>query len=206
MKTPDQESREDLVQTQTGPNRGRRRLVQSGVGAAPLLMTLISRPVLGQVDCQTPSAGSIPTSHPHRQTSVCSGASTTYWTQNLDKWPAGYYPTSTGDSGTGTLTLAAATGGSISQQATLFSPPFSPSPYPSDTTLLAVLQNPADPVAQHLAASLLNVASGWVPVLNQAMLQTIWLEYTTKGYYEPTAGVKWYSPEIVAYLQSTITK
>ena len=125
----------------------------------------------------------------------------------MDKWPAGYYPTSSGDAGTaGTLTLTAATGGSLSQQATLFSPPFLPSPYPPETTLLAVLQNPGDAVAQHLAAALLNVASGLVPVLSEAMLQTIWLEYTSKGYFEPTAGVKWYSAEIVAYLQSTTTK
>ena len=210
MKTPDQESREDVAQSQTRPDPGRRRLIQNGVGAAPLLMTLVSRPVLGQVTCQTSSAAlSFPTSHAHGQLPVCSGASPTYWSQpeNFDKWPAGYYPTSGGDVGTaGTLTLAAATGGSVSQQATLFAPPFLPSPYPPDTTLLAVLQNPGDAVAQHLAAARLNVASGWVPVLNEAMLQTIWLEYTSKGYFEPTAGVKWFSAEIVSYLTTTETK
>ena len=208
MKTPDQESREDLAHTQTGPDRGRRRLVQGGVGAAPLLMTLVSRPVLGQVPCQTGSDTlSGPTSHPHGQQPVCSGGSPSYWSQNLDKWPAGYYPTSAGDTGTaGALTLSAATGGSVGQQATLFAPPFLPSPYPPDTTLLAVLQNPGDAVAQHLAAARLNVASGLVPVLNEAKLQTIWLEYTSKGFSEPTAGVKWYAPEIVSYLTTTETK
>lgn len=207
MKTPNKSAKDEAARSETQLDRARRRLVQGGAGAAPLLMTLVSRPVLGQV-CQTASASaSFPTSHAHGQQPVCSGASPTFWSQNLDKWPAGYYPTSTGDTGTaGTLTLTAATGSTITQQATLFSPPFSPSPYAPETTLLAVLQNPGDPVAQHLAAALLNVASGLVPVLSQAMLQTIWLEYTTKGYFEPTAGVKWYSPEIVAYLQSTTTK
>ena len=207
MKTPDKSAKDEAARSEKQLDRARRRLVQGGAGVAPLLMTFVSRPVLGQV-CQTASASlSFPTSHAHGQLPVCSGASPIYWSQNLDKWPAGYYPTSTGDTGTaGTLTLTAATGSSTSQQASLFSPPFSPSPYPPETTLLAVLQNPGDAVAQHLAAALLNVASGWVPVLNQAMLQTIWLEYTSKGYYEPTAGVKWYSPEIVAYLQSTTTK
>jgi hypothetical protein len=204
MKTPDQKSKEDLALTQTPPDRGRRRLVQSGIGAAPLLMTLVSRPVLGQVTCQTTSAAlSMPTSHAHGQLPVCSGGSPSFWSQNLDKWPAGYYPTSTE---AGTLTLSAATGSTLSQQATLFAPPFLPSPYAPDTTLLTVLQNPGDAVAQHLAAALLNVASGWVPVLNEAMLQTIWLEYTSKGYFEPTAGVQWYSAEIVSYLTTTETK
>jgi hypothetical protein len=42
--------------------------------------------------------------------------------------------------------------------------------------------------------------------LDAGQIQAIWLEYTGKGYFEPTAGVKWYEPEIVAYLESLTTK
>jgi hypothetical protein len=61
-------------------------------------------------------------------------------------------------------------------------------------------------VASHLVAAKLNVAKGWVPVLDDASIQTIWLEFTSQGYYEPIGGVKWYEPEIVAYLQSLETQ
>jgi hypothetical protein len=61
-------------------------------------------------------------------------------------------------------------------------------------------------VARHLVAAQLNVAKGWTPVLDAGKIQEIWLEYTGKGYFEPTAGVKWYEPEIVGYLESLTTK
>ncbi|HVC11499.1 MAG TPA: hypothetical protein VNE59_07675 [Burkholderiales bacterium] len=58
-------------------------------------------------------------------------------------------------------------------------------------------------IARLLIASLLNVAQGWVSVLTAPLVQDIWTEYMTKGYFEPTAGVKWYHDDIVSYLGST---
>jgi hypothetical protein len=212
MNTPNEQAKEGVAQTEAQPNQSRRRLVQGGAGAAPLLMTLISRPVLGQVTCQSTSAAmSMPTSHAHGQLPVCSGGSPTFWSQpeNFNQWPAGYYPV--GSAGPVSLASAGDTatlGGVVGHEATLFAPHFLPSPYPPETTLLAVLKKRGQPhsVARHLAAARLNVASGLVPVLNEATIQTIWLEYTSKGYFEPTAGVKWYAPEIVDYLATTETK
>jgi hypothetical protein len=45
-------------------------------------------------------------------------------------------------------------------------------------------------------------------VLTVPVLQGIWSEYIntgggTVGYFEPTAGVKWYHDDIVTYLLST---
>jgi hypothetical protein len=90
----------------------------------------------------------------------------------------------------------------------LFSAAFSPSPYPPDATLLTVLETDGvgGGVASHLVAAKLSVAKGWIPVLDDASIQTIWLEFTSQGYYEPTAGVQWYAPDIVAYLQSLETQ
>ena len=178
------------------PARGRRRLLQGGVGAAPLLMTLVSRPVLGHgFQCTTPSGFvSMPTSG-HGQPLFCDGLSPGFWKQphKFDEWPKPFYPVKT-----------------KSHAATTFSPFFSHSPYPAGTTFLQVLETMAGPphsVARHIVASVLNVASGRVPttVLSIPLIKTIWTDYRTKGYFEPTAGVKWYHDEIQNYLASTFS-
>jgi hypothetical protein len=192
------------------PDKNRRRLVGGGLGAAPLLMTLVSRPVLGQETCLSTSAHlSGPTSHPHEQ-HVCSGGSPSYWSQpqNFKEWPSPYQPHGTQPTTHGASASLGSSSTLLSPTATLFSATFSPSPYPPETTFLTVLTmgGPSNDVARHLVAAQLNVAKGWTPVLDAAQIQTIWLEYTGKGYFEPTAGVKWYEPEIVAYLESLTTK
>lgn len=184
----------------------RRRFLRTSLGAAPILMTLVSRPVLGGGggnlggggQCFTPSGFvSMPTSQ-HGQGYTCSGRTPGYW-KNCDvgtgghSWPSPYYPT----------TIS----GNWGHQATKFTDVFSPSPYPGSTTLLQVLEmggGPPNDVARHIVAALLNVASGWTPVLTISRVQDIWNEYATKGYYEPTAGVKWYHDDIVNYLLSTM--
>jgi hypothetical protein len=185
---PPRRSEEDL-------RRGRRRLLQGGLGAAPLLMTLASRPVLGATQCYTCSAyGSMPSSG--ATTAYCSGRTPEYWgsAQNFGQWPPLYYPVNT--TGPGTV------------QATRFNQVFSPSPYPVPTTCLEVLQmgnGPPNGVCRHLVAAVFNVQKGFVPVLSLQVLQTIWFEYRSTGYFAPTAGVRWYDAEIVEYLRSTMS-
>lgn len=203
---------------QSGTNGARRRLLRIGLGAAPVLMTLASRPVLGNgrswqvvggAQCVAPSGfASMPTSHPGR-TYYCSGRTPGYWKQpqHFGSWVAPYFPTSVGGPG--------------GHDATLFNAVFSvsQSPYPDTTTLLQVLDplvdggvqgaGPPNDVARHIVAALLNAAAGWTPVLTIAMVQGIWSEYMntgggTAGYFEPTAGVKWYHDDIVNYLLSTM--
>jgi hypothetical protein len=205
MTDQNEQLKSDAVRAaEVPPDKNRRRLVGGGLGAAPLLMTLVSRPVLGQETCLSTSAHlSGPTSHPHEQ-QVCSGGSPSYWSrpQNFHEWPSPYQATTQGASaGRSSSTL-------LSTTATLFSATFSPSPYPPETTLLTVLNmgGPSNDVARHLVAAQLNVAKGWTPVLDAGQIQAIWLEYTGRGYFEPTAGVKWSEPEIVAYLESLTTK
>ena len=177
---------------------GRRRLLQGSLGVAPLL-TLVSRPVLGNIQCHTASGfHSMPTSQ-HGQPTVCTGRTPGYWKQeqHFDAW-VGYYPT--------TVT------GAGGHQATLFGSVFSLSPYAPETTLLNVLATeggPPDDVGRHICAALLNVTAGLAPVLTIPRLQTIWREYMMTGgggagYFEPTAGVRWYHADIVRYLTSTM--
>jgi hypothetical protein len=205
-----EQPKRDAVRATEGPDKNRRRLVGGGLGAAPLLMTLVSRPVLGQETCLSSSAHlSGPTSHPHEQ-QVCSGASPYFWSQpeNFGEWPSPYQATTDAAAAGGASTLSLSSTTTTTTTASLFAATFSPSPYPPETTFLAVLNmsGPSNDVARHLVAAQLNVAKGWTPVLDAGKIQEIWLEYTGTGYFEPTAGVKWYEAEIVAYLESLTTK
>jgi hypothetical protein len=163
-------------------------------------MTLLSRPVLGQVpgQCFTASVwASMPTSH--HKAAICSGHTPGYWVLplNFGSWVAPYYP----DTVTGV-------GG---HTPTLFNAVFSPSTYASTTTLVGVLALPVgqDDVARYIVAALLNAAAGLAPPLPINTVQGIWREYASTGggalgYFEPTAGVKWFQADIVRYLLSTM--
>ena len=185
--------------------------------AAPVLLTLTSRPVFGGQwktvggwggnwkggKCFTPSGFvSMPTSQ-HGKPSYCSGRTPGYWKQSrhFSSWVPPYYPTTVSGPG--------------GHQATKFTDVFygASSPYPSATTFLQVLGmqgGPPNDVARHIVAAVLNCAAGWTPVLTVPVLRGIWSEYIntgggTVGYFEPTAGVKWYHDDIVNYLLSTQT-
>src|SRR5512135_285927 len=214
-RTEQRDQREVPVAAPPVRDGTRRRLLRGGLGAAPVLLTLVSRPVLGGQwrvvggggggnwgggKCTTPSGFvSMPTSHPG-QTYYCSGRTPGYWKQpqHYSSWVPPYYPTTTSWPN--------------KHNATKFTDVFSPSPYPPDTTFLQVLElqgGPPDDVARHVVAAVLNAAAGWTPVLTIPAIQGIWNEYMTTGggtigYFEPTAGVKWYHDDIVNYLLSTM--
>ena len=173
----------------------RRRLLQGGLAAAPILMTLVSRPVLGQTTCTTLSRmGSGNTSSPGKQVVACSGFTPTYWKQetHFSSWPSPYVP----------MTLK----GIGDSKATKFHPCFSGRQC-QDKTLLEVLDpatGAASELARYIVAALLNAQAGKTPVLTVANVKTIWSECSAKGYYEISAGVKCYPNEIVAYLKTTM--
>jgi hypothetical protein len=166
-------------------------------------MTLLSRPVLGAGQCYTPSAWvSVPTSA-HGTPIMCSGQTPDYWVQpqNFGAWAATpYFP----DTSTGTPP----------HTPTLFAAVFSPlSTILPTKTLVDMLGPPVGPddlVARYIVAALLNATAGLAPpLLPITIVQGIWSEYASTGggavgYFEPTAGVKWFQGDIVTYLQSTM--
>ena len=176
----------------TDPDLKRRRLLQGGLASAPVLMTLVSRPVLAQ--CQSPSgfvSGNASTAGNATRV-ICSGRKPDFWQQpqNFGSWVAPYFPT----------TVVGL------HQATLFDAVFGGNAFPNQT-LLDVLQNvggPPNDIARFLVAALLNVAAGLAPVLTLRSLQHIWSEYSTTGGYTPTAGAHWDHDEIISYLLSTM--
>jgi hypothetical protein len=182
------------------PKPTRRRFLQGGLAAAPVLMTLVSRPVLAQ-QCTTPSGFvSLGASTAGRGV-TCIGHMPSFWANpaNFSQWPSGFNP--------------------IGPQATLFGPPqgvFANSPYVGDPTLLDVLNAAATPhnlttdkTAMFVAAALLNAAAGLTPTLLLPAVRDIWSEYGATGYgiggsFSPSSGAHWNPLEINEYLMTTM--
>ncbi len=167
------------------PKVTRRRLLQGGLAAAPVLMTLVSRPVLAQ-QCTTPSGFvSINASTAGRGV-ACLGRTHGYWKThtNPGEWPSPYLPTDSFDS--------------------VFAHDLNH--YPG--TLLDVLGlqggAPYDDVARNIVATLLNVKAGFVPVLTVTVVKDMWSEYLTTQSFSPSSGAHWNHDELMDYLSRTM--
>jgi hypothetical protein len=59
----------------------------------------------------------------------------------------------------------------------------------------------------HCVAALLNAAKGWTNnVLTESQVRDMYNDFVNNGFFEPTAGVKWYAQDIVDYLVTTMTR
>jgi hypothetical protein len=183
----------------------RRRWLQAGLSAPPVMMTLLSRPVLAAQQCVAPSAFvSLGASGPGTQ-GQCTGNGPLYWQTNLGSWTAtGYCPGSPGCTPATPFYREGGNGG-------VFYKP-SPATYFNGQSLLDVLKNSqtggAYDVGRYLVAALLNSAASYVPasVLPKAAILDMWREYAMTGYghFTPSAGAQWSGAEIVDYLKSTM--
>lgn len=171
-------------------NPTRRRWLQAGLSAPPVVMTVVSRPVLGATQfCVPPSAYvSLPTSTPGMY-GDCSGKGPEGWV-STDPWPSPYCR-GPGQCGAG--------------GASRFNDYFNPD-LQGNPTMLAVLEDGND-VAKYVVAAELNRVGGLVPeaVLSAGAIQHIWSEFATSGVFRPTSGATWSAAEIVDYLRSTMT-
>ena len=170
---------------------GRRHLLRGAVGSVPVVLTLVSRPVIAggsSAACRTASAfGSINASRPGG-TVYCSGRTPGYWKTHTN-WPSPYK----------------ASGSQASQFNAVFG---SAGGYPGMSLLavLGLMSGGKDALARHIVAALLNAAQGLTPatILSTTLVKAIWTSYVTKGYYSPTAGVNWNADQIITWLQSTM--
>ena len=196
---------------------GRRRLLQGASGVAPIMMTLVSRPVVaGSVCTPASSFASINASRPDK-TYSCQGLTPGYrmQEQKFYDWPVGYVPSSTPVKGKGHPNYTPAKNATP----TLFDTVFGSFGGYSGKTLLDVLSTGGndfgrDALARHIVAALLNAAKGYTPptVLSVQTVKNIWTAFATNGYYEPTAGIKWYPDSseppgtggLIAWLKSTM--
>jgi hypothetical protein len=167
----------------------RRRLLQGGVAAGPVLMTLVSRPVLAQVAgrCTTPSGFvSLNASTAGRGT-TCEGRGQGFWKTHTTSWPSPYLPTT------------------LFNTAFNFQPIYTPF---NGKTLLDVLQlgggAPINDVARTLVAALLNAATNSLtPVLSVTTVKHMWAEYSSSGSFSPSSGASWNHDELMDYLSTT---
>ena len=166
------------------PRVSRRRLLQGALASAPVLMTLVSRPVLAQSTCTTPS-GFVSANASHPGAAHCSGNGPKYWYDHQSAWPHDYNPHG-------------------KHFKHYFDPDLSGNPK------LTEVLNPAggyNDVARYLVAALLNIGP---PVLTPVLLypyplKHIWSEFAASGHFSPSSGASWDASEIVNYLQSTMT-
>lgn len=177
----------------------RRRFLGKGIKAAPFVITLVSQPALGTT-CFTPSRSLSKNTSISQQgkNGECTGAESpgNYMTQQTPgaayHWPASV-PPSTPFHPLFAGTRFNVTNGSVTTSMTL------------GGVLSTGPQQDPDKVAFHLIGAYLNVKGGNGAVIPSNVMTAqgildIWAEFTTKGYYEPMAGVKWYAEGIKKYL------
>jgi len=186
----------------TGPSAApssvsRRRILRGGLTVAPVVMSVASKPVLGSTVCQFASAAALSAgSNAMAKAQTCNGLRPDQWKMLAAQWPQPYCGTSAGDP---------------QEQATLYHCPatgFSGRIF-GELTMLEVLDvGEGGPglrgLGRYMVAALLNACCGRTPVLNETTVRSMWNDMLNVGYYEPTAGVQWQAPEIIAYLNTTM--
>jgi hypothetical protein len=193
---------QDVANQTKSVDESRRHFTKSGLVVSGVLLTLASRPSLGAV-CTSPSGFQSGNLSAPGTSQTCSGRSPGYFGTHSAQWPspyeAGSYTDSDTRSSSGTMFKDSALG-------------FHCSGYGSNYKNYSMMQiiglgGGGDPhqLGAHIIAALLNARMGWTPVLTEAQVRNMFNEYDSKGYFEPTAGVKWYPEDIVTYLQSTMT-
>jgi hypothetical protein len=156
----------------------RRRLLKAGVSAAPVILTLASRPVLAW-HCKPPSAYASANLSGRTQVSTADEGTKTiaYWKSSGTAWPAPYNRSTT-------------------QMATVF---------PGAAGLMLDHLKTGSLLEQYLIAAALNIriASGAATCLKLKDIQDMYA-YGPHGAYQPpdSPGITWDSATIIAYLQS----
>jgi hypothetical protein len=170
----------------TPAGAARRRFTRAGVAASGVLLTLHSQPGMACDVCTTPSgylSGGLQSFRGAKP--ICAGRSPGYW-KTSSSWPSGTAKTQAFARIFACGLSNSKTYGSVTQQG-----------------ILEPKQWDKDGIGRHLVACYLNVKAGLSTFQTLPMLQRIWNEYQSRGYYTPTAGVRWDSAKIVEYLKGT---
>ena len=170
----------------------RRRLLKAGLAAAPVVATLVSRPVLGGPTPTVSARPSLGASFAAVK-SVSSGRSPEQWAET-QTWPDPYYAADESGAATATPYHGSDTG--------LAGAAF------AGSSMLAVMQLPDDDGVQtlgrYIGAALLNARGGLTPALGEPAVRGMWNQFAAHGYYQPVDGVRWDAADIVTYIRSTI--
>lgn len=230
--TPDPDPRVKQAPPTTEVSGVRRRLVRGGLSAAPLLVTLTSRPVLAQT-CFSPSetlSGTL--SHKGDDLPLCQGRSPGVWKNVAEQELAAFkqWKQAQAKHESDGNEDWAYDDSVLAHEGAFVSWPIPPtdafhSYFAQGTnaryykrkngqwkplSLLEVMQltggdDPAK-IGFHFVGALLNIRVGLVDprAMTEQRLRSLWAEYATQGYYVPYAGAtRWYAADIVAYIQQT---
>lgn len=200
----DKQSSESIEDITKSVDPSRRRFTKSGLAASGVILTLASRPVLANAVCKSPSGFLSGNTSTHIE-EMCFGNYPDYYANNPQAWLGTQYQPGTynnqkensnsiGNSSS-TNNVDKWVGGTQFQEAFTGSRRF------PGRSMMQVLWM-GDPMGVHLCAALLNAALGLTPPLTEAKIVDMCLEYETKGYFEPTAGVHWFEGDIIYYLES----
>ena len=209
-----------VVDQSLAVDESRRRFSKSGLAVSGVMLTLASRPVLGGWGtCQTPSGFVSGNVSNHGTPTTCGGRTPGYWGNHPSEWPSPYTPgkcSSSESSSKKRSSSSSSSGGSCSSaeawsEGTLFRSVFNCSGnghiYYNYTMMQVIwLGGSGDPqqLGAHIVSALLNAKKGWTPVLTEVQVIAMFNEWNLNGYFEPTAGVKWYAEDIVTYLKTTM--
>ncbi len=166
----------------------RRQFATSGLAVSGVILTLVSRPVLGATVCVSPSGFISGNTSTHGDLPVCDGRSAGFYldpSRNLD----------------------------LSAQFRTMFPTASESAYKNKalsfilttpwTTNPQNLSVPTQNLLKHLVVAILNARSGKTPFLTEATIKSIFDEWQAIGTFSPTAGVAWDASQIINYLSQT---
>jgi hypothetical protein len=175
-------------------------------------MTVSSRPVLGQIACSASAMTSMNanTSHTHN-CSLAAGLSPEQWKQQAPNWPtpytvsAGVSPKTSQSAATSPMTTSNLSEGTLFHSSTtgLSGRVF------GDLTMFQVInigegQESIRGLGRYVVAALLNARAGRTRMLTETNARNMWNDLLSRGYYEPTAGIRWGASEIIAYIRTTI--
>jgi len=210
---------QDISEQTNSVDISRRRFTKAGVAVSGVLLTLASRPSLGAGGglggggvCKSPSGFMSGNVSSHGNEQYCSGRTPGYWSNHYN-WPLPYKTGNCTDTRNKQNYLSwensGPFGGTMFNDTNIgFHSYGNGSIYKTYSMMQVMLLDGNDDPYQlgaHSVAALLNAAQGWTPVLTVSQVRNMFKEWDQKGYFEPTAGVKWYAEDIVDYLQSTMT-
>jgi hypothetical protein len=208
----EKQSSEGLEDKTKFVDSSRRRFTKAGLAATGVILTLASRPVLANTDCKSPSAWASANMSAHfKHNEMCFGNYPDYYANNPQAWGGTQYlpgtyndnkenSNSKGSSNSNgnpssTNNVDNWVGGTQFQQAFPGS-----RRYPGKSMMQVLWMG--RPMDVYLCAALLNAALGLTPPLTETRIVDMCLEYETKGYFEPTAGVHWFEGDIIFYLEN----
>lgn len=167
-------------------NAGRRRFLGKGAVVAPAVLTLASQPALG-VTCFTPSRSLSKNTSASQagKDGQCTGTKTPLDFKTT--WPTG-----------------------VCAAETKFHPYFSGALQVTEDgftskTMKAVLTANQTTLAAYVITAYLNLKLGLIPanVLTETAIKNMWTNASVAGgFYEPTAGVKWFAADVINYLRT----